>query len=213
MYEGKSLKEMGDIKKASKIMADYIGHPDPDEEDINVYEAISLANGNIDEERKEHEKMTDRGDSTLQGNEVHYVEDLFQGKVRDITDHLSFNGGNALNALVFSCHIGAVLDSHAMELLEAARTFIQREIKRVKSSEDVSSEVKKDKDAINPGHYRGFTNGTQVIDVTKFMNFNGGNAMKYLARSCRLDGSNKGAVLEDLNKALWYVDCEINRFT
>lgn len=67
------------------------------------------------------------------------------------------------------------------------------------------------KDPINPDHYRGFGNGTEVIDVTENLSFNCGNAVKYLARAGRVDGKNKGAIKEDLAKAAWYVQREINR--
>ena len=66
-------------------------------------------------------------------------------------------------------------------------------------------------DQINPNHYRGMSNGAEVIDITENLNFNGGNAVKYIARSCRLDGQNKGQVIEDLEKARWYIDREIQR--
>ena len=46
----------------------------------------------------------------------------------------------------------------------------------------------------------------ECIVVTERMNFNLGNAMKYLWRS-----DHKGAPVEDLRKALWYVNREIER--
>ncbi len=67
-------------------------------------------------------------------------------------------------------------------------------------------------DAVNhPPHYGGFSNGAEVIDITEHLTFNGGNAVKYVARSTRKDGKNKGNVLEDLRKARWYIDREIER--
>lgn len=66
-------------------------------------------------------------------------------------------------------------------------------------------------DNINPGHYQGMSNGAEVIDIAENLTFNGGNATKYLSRSCRVDGHNKGNVVEDLKKALWYVEREIER--
>lgn len=68
------------------------------------------------------------------------------------------------------------------------------------------------KDNINPTHYRGFRNGTQVIAVTERLPFNTGNAFKYIARACRLEpDKNKGNILEDIKKSLWYVEREIAR--
>lgn len=66
-------------------------------------------------------------------------------------------------------------------------------------------------DAINPDHYRGMSNGTEVIDITENLTFNTGNAVKYLARAGRIDGKVKGNVIEDLEKAAWYVARELGR--
>lgn len=66
-------------------------------------------------------------------------------------------------------------------------------------------------DPVNhPQHYTGFSNGTEVIDITENLYFNIGNAVKYCARAGRVDGHNKGDRVEDLKKARWYIDREIN---
>lgn len=64
-------------------------------------------------------------------------------------------------------------------------------------------------DNINhPAHYIGFSNGAEVIDITENLNFNRGNAVKYLARAGAKDPAKE---LEDLQKAEWYVQREIAR--
>ena len=64
-------------------------------------------------------------------------------------------------------------------------------------------------DPVNPWHYRyGFSNGAEVIDITENLSFNAGNAVKYLARAGRKDPEKE---IEDLRKALWYVQREISR--
>ena len=68
-------------------------------------------------------------------------------------------------------------------------------------------------DPINPPHYKGFANGAQVIDITEGLSFAGGNAVKYVARACRIDGVIKGDPVEDLKKARWYIDRELTRLT
>lgn len=45
----------------------------------------------------------------------------------------------------------------------------------------------------------------ECIDVTQHMNFNLGNAMKYIWRAEHKNGS------EDLQKAIWYLNCELKR--
>lgn len=62
-------------------------------------------------------------------------------------------------------------------------------------------------DAVNhPAHYNAHPSGVECIQVTEHMNFCLGNAMKYLWRA-----GQKGAALEDLKKARWYLDREITR--
>ncbi len=61
-------------------------------------------------------------------------------------------------------------------------------------------------DPINPSHYK--ANGLEVIDVIEAfgLNFAIGNAIKYLLRAGK-----KGDRLEDLKKARWYIDREIEK--
>lgn len=68
-------------------------------------------------------------------------------------------------------------------------------------------------DSINhPDHYNllpaSCTCGLQIecISVVRHMNFNLGNVVKYVWRA-----SYKGSELEDLKKALWYLQDEIAR--
>ena len=68
-----------------------------------------------------------------------------------------------------------------------------------------------ERDPINPSYYQGFSNGAQVIDISEHLTSNGGQALQYVARSCRLDGNNKGDVVENLEKAKWFIDREIER--
>lgn len=64
-------------------------------------------------------------------------------------------------------------------------------------------------DLVNhPPHYRGFSNAAEVVDIAERLNFNRGNAVKYIARAGRKQGS---SVVEDLKKARWYIDREISR--
>lgn len=61
-------------------------------------------------------------------------------------------------------------------------------------------------DAINPAHYRKHPSGIECIEVVRHMNFNIGNALKYLWRYM-----DKGDPVENLKKAQWYIDDEIRR--
>lgn len=63
-------------------------------------------------------------------------------------------------------------------------------------------------DPINPSHYRRHPSGIECIEVTRHMNFNVGNAIKYLWRYM-----DKGDPVENLKKAQWYLDDEIRRLS
>ena len=56
-----------------------------------------------------------------------------------------------------------------------------------------------------PAHYVQHPSGVECITITEHMNFNLGNAVKYIWRA---DHKN---VLEDLRKAEWYIKREIER--
>jgi hypothetical protein len=62
------------------------------------------------------------------------------------------------------------------------------------------------RDPINPDHYCNHPSKVECIQITEHMNFCCGNAIKYLWRA-----GEKGDAIEDLRKALWYVDREIER--
>ena len=70
-------------------------------------------------------------------------------------------------------------------------------------------------DAVNPNHYKGFSNGAEVIDIAEHLTFDAGNVVKYAARAGQLDESlNKNDLegrVEDLKKARKYLDREIER--
>lgn len=64
-------------------------------------------------------------------------------------------------------------------------------------------------DPVNsPAHYTAYK-GLEVIDLTEQMNFNRGNAVKYIARA-GIKSRGEGEI-EDLRKAAWYIQREIER--
>jgi hypothetical protein len=72
-----------------------------------------------------------------------------------------------------------------------------------------------DHDPVNhPDHYTAHPSGIECIEVTRWMNFNCGNAVKYLWRNGLKpsDGaSDIDAAIQDLRKAIWYINDEIDR--
>lgn len=57
-----------------------------------------------------------------------------------------------------------------------------------------------------PKHYTEHPSGIECIQITEHMGFNLGNAVKYIWR-CDL----KKDAIEDLKKAVWYIEREIKR--
>jgi len=58
----------------------------------------------------------------------------------------------------------------------------------------------------NPAHYTAHSSGLQCIQITQHMNFCLGNAMKYIWRC-----DYKNDAIKDLEKAIWYINQEIER--
>ena len=64
-----------------------------------------------------------------------------------------------------------------------------------------------DADMVNhPPHYTNHPSGIEAIQVTRHMNFNLGNAIKYIWRA-----GQKGDAIQDLQKAIFYLQDEIER--
>ena len=62
-------------------------------------------------------------------------------------------------------------------------------------------------DPVNhPSHYTAYP--VEVIQLTAWMNFCRGNAVKYIARAGLKDPAKE---IEDLKKAAWYINYEIDR--
>lgn len=66
---------------------------------------------------------------------------------------------------------------------------------------------KAEHDPVNhPKHYTNHPSGIECIQITRHMNNNRGNAMKYIWRC-----GDKGKPIQDLRKAIFYLEDEIKR--
>ena len=64
-------------------------------------------------------------------------------------------------------------------------------------------------DLVNhPKHYTSHPSGIEAIEVTRHMNFNLGNAVKYIWRAGIKDPDK---TIQDLEKAVFYINDEIRR--
>ena len=90
----------------------------------------------------------------------------------------------------------------AMQLLKC---FIDRKDKEQKA------------DSVNhPAHYNSHPSGIECIEIARHHNFNIGNTIKYLWRAgLKSEEGMKDTdkQVEDLNKAIWYIQDEIKRIT
>jgi hypothetical protein len=67
-------------------------------------------------------------------------------------------------------------------------------------------------DPVNhPAHYTSDPSGVECIQITRHRNFNIGNAIKYLWRQGLKEEGNVNKQIEDLEKAKFYIQDEINR--
>ena len=67
-------------------------------------------------------------------------------------------------------------------------------------------------DMVNhPPHYTSDPSGVECIQITRHRNFNIGNAIKYLWRSGLKDAGVQAKEIEDLRKAVFYIEDEIKR--
>lgn len=58
----------------------------------------------------------------------------------------------------------------------------------------------------NPPHYKSHPSGIECIEITEHMTLNLGTAVKYIWRC-----EEKGNMIQDLEKAVWYIQREIAR--
>jgi len=69
--------------------------------------------------------------------------------------------------------------------------------------------LKMEHDNVNrPKHYTAHPSGVECIEITEHMGFNLGNAIKYIWRAFLKDDP-----VENLRKAVWYINREIARIT
>ena len=69
--------------------------------------------------------------------------------------------------------------------------------------------LNKPDDPVNhPKHYTSHPSGIETIEITRWMNFNLGNSIKYILRSGK---KSEDTAIQDLEKAIWYITDEIKR--
>lgn len=83
--------------------------------------------------------------------------------------------------------------------------------KVIKDTEDSSMS----QDNVNhPGHYTWLKEkaGIEVIDITRHLSFDMGNAIKYILRCGLKECGSVDKAIEDIDKAIWYLNDYKNNF-
>lgn len=81
------------------------------------------------------------------------------------------------------------------------------ELTKLSNDTEVHADLVAENDVINsPAHYTSYP--VEVIELTEHMNFCRGNAVKYISRAGLKDPAKE---VEDLRKAIWYLEREISR--
>ncbi len=75
-----------------------------------------------------------------------------------------------------------------------------------KCIEETTTRASAEEKVNHPKHYNSHPSGLECIEVVRHMGFNLGNVVKYLWRAGLKDNTSE---LEDLRKALWYLEDEI----
>lgn len=82
--------------------------------------------------------------------------------------------------------------------------------KRCAKANDCEKKCDMKRNKMDPKYYE-FPNGVTVRHISSHLTGNGAQALQYVARSCRLDGNNKGDSVEDIRKAIDFLNWEIER--
>ena len=81
---------------------------------------------------------------------------------------------------------------------------------------DCNDKEQKTDNVNHPAHYNSHPSGIECIEIARHHNFNIGNTIKYLWRAgLKSEDGVEDAYkqVEDLNKAIWYIQDEIKRIT
>ena len=133
---------------------------------------------------------------------------LTDGMQQELTDGIKALAGTNADDSVGPSPFAPGLPGRPVNLLHRKSTPPGRvDDQEVSDTEAIRSEAPAlAEDPINPSHYRRHPSGVECIEITRHLNFNVGNAIKYIWRY-----QDKGDPIENLKKAQWYLDDEIRR--
>ena len=106
--------------------------------------------------------------------------------------------------------------NHAMTGVITPEKHILNQKENVKYKAYTIMNEQKTDNVNHPSHYNSHPSGIECIEIARHHNFNIGNSIKYLWRAGLkseegMEDTDKQ--IEDLNKAIWYIQDEIKRIT
>ena len=107
-------------------------------------------------------------------------------------------------------YIRGELDSALDRALNGGRKYSEGGIVGPIKAYRNTREEKKPDNVNSPPHYI-FPGGVETIHLSRHLTSNGGQAVQYIARATRLDGNIKGDPVEDLEKAIVFLQDEVER--
>jgi len=66
-------------------------------------------------------------------------------------------------------------------------------------------------DAVQHPNYYILPNGAETVDITQWLTGAGAQAVQYVVRATRIDGVVKGKPVEDIDKAIFWLNVERKR--
>lgn len=116
----------------------------------------------------------------------------------------STKGNNIVRADLVEGKAYVSTNYYSEDITDLLKADVVAQVQRLSDSSPV------EKDMVDrPDHYQGSSASMQAIDVIEEfgLNFNLGNVVKYLLRAGKKDPNKK---LEDLKKAKWYLEREVD---
>ena len=117
------------------------------------------------------------------------------------------------------CKDGSSWDGDFIVTYDGRLTFLEEKNLGVRwngvapqpEEEVVEDEPAEDDPVNHPSHYTADPSGIECIEITQHRNFCVGNAIKYLWRAGLKEAGSSEKQVEDLQKAIWYINQEIKR--
>lgn len=132
--------------------------------------------------------------------------------MRSFPAHSFGDGGDGLCCYTHVDGLCGLPEKHPVHLMSGESVTFQHDSGRPKPKGTNRSAAELIQAAVNPGHYTKFSNGAQPAFICEHLNWNPGQAVRYLSRGetkPEIGLSAEDAYMQNLKKALWHIKREI----